>query len=150
MAVVQRLSQRGSDQNPVTPGRSIFCLSPAAPLRGCQASALHSAAVAASQACRKEQQSPWMCCVSLCDSVCGPRVARPGSRLLVAASALAWQHSWQSPAGYPHLHGGSTPAAPLRVCWTGMGVPWGLRASCLVFGCIYFRLHLKPVLQTGM
>lgn len=32
MAVVQWLGHRGSDQSPIIPGRSIFCLSPAAPL----------------------------------------------------------------------------------------------------------------------
>lgn len=115
------------------------------PLRG-QASVLQSAAVASSQACRKEQQSPWACCVSPCYSACHLCIARWSRRLLIAASALAWKLAWQSRR---HLFWGSTLAAPLHVCWTGMGVPLKLspgrlRASQLIFGHIYFHLDFKP------
>lgn len=123
----------------------IFCLSLAAMLWGGQASVLQSAAVAASQACRKEQQSPWACCVSPCYSVCHLCIAHWGRRLFIAASALAWELAWQSCS---HPFWGSTLAAPFHVCWTGMGVPLGLRpgglrASQVIFGHIYSHLDFK-------
>lgn len=93
-AVLQRLSCRGSDQNTVTPGRSTFCLSPAALHQGWQASVLQLAAVVASQACQKEQQSPQTCCVSLHCSACRLCVARRGGRILISTSAPVWEHSW--------------------------------------------------------